>query len=226
MDAKTKRIIFGAGVFVIIFGFILVFGSLINSNQSASKQATNSHYESRSTPSSSFNAPNNAQPPVGTRNQAAIDKQLFNLLSDIVATDDGELEKVENISAARNLIENLKANVDARDESGETPLLVAARNGHIRIMEILLDNKADANAQANNGRTALMWAAHMDDLNMTKLLLKYRANPLLVDSNGFTARTGATQIDENSSSGDKARDRRHSEIMKLLRQAEKNSQSH
>jgi hypothetical protein len=221
IDSKTKRIIFGVGLFVAVFGFIIVLGNLITSNQSTSNQAATSQYESRSTLSSSYKAPNTAPPSqVTTRNQAAINKQLFNLLSDIVASDDGELEKVENVSAARNLIEQQGAEVNARDELGETPLITATRNGHIRVMEILLDHKAEVNAQSNDGKTALIWAAHMGDLNMTKTLLKHGANPMLVDSDGFTARSGATQIDESASTGDPARDRRHKEIMRLLRQAE------
>ena len=56
----------------------------------------------------------------------------------------------------------LKAGADAneRGPQGETPLMLASRNGNLDAIKILLDHKADVNAKEKlRGTTALMWAA-------------------------------------------------------------------
>ncbi len=48
-----------------------------------------------------------------------------------------------------------KADVNAKDNEGWTPLHVAAMNGHKDVAELLLANKADVNAKDNKGETPL-----------------------------------------------------------------------
>ena len=50
------------------------------------------------------------------------------------------------------------ANVNVKDEHGNTPLLEAARNGHDDVVRALLAAGADAKAKNEDGKTALMLA--------------------------------------------------------------------
>jgi ankyrin repeat protein len=48
-----------------------------------------------------------------------------------------------------------KADVNARNDNGDTPLHLAAEFGRKEVVEFLLTNKADVNARDNNGETPL-----------------------------------------------------------------------
>lgn len=148
------------------------------------------------------------QPNSTPGNQRTLDEQLFSLLDKIISTEIGEKEDPANISAALALI-NQGANVDAGKGLGDTPLIRAARNGHIQVMKILLDKGADINAQDDTGMTALMWAAHMGDPEMTRLLIAKGAKLNIKDDTGFTALSGA----------EGATDNRHLAAIRLLRKA-------
>ena len=54
-----------------------------------------------------------------------------------------------------------KADVDAKDGKGETPLHAAAEKGHKDVAELLLANKADVNAKSINGRPRCTWRRKM-----------------------------------------------------------------
>jgi uncharacterized protein len=51
------------------------------------------------------------------------------------------------------------ANVNVKDEHGNTPLIEAARNGHDDVVRALLAAGADAKARNDDRKTALMLAA-------------------------------------------------------------------
>lgn len=55
----------------------------------------------------------------------------------------------------RSLLATSKADVNGRDENGNTPLIVAAQNGHDDVVATLLAAKADVRAKNNQGQTAL-----------------------------------------------------------------------
>ena len=52
-------------------------------------------------------------------------------------------------------MEALIVNVNAKNEFKKTPLMIAARNGHTDIINLLLRNSADVNAEQKDGSTAL-----------------------------------------------------------------------
>ena len=54
-----------------------------------------------------------------------------------------------------------KAEVNARDNNGGTPLHLRRLNGHKDVAELLLANKADVNAKDNSDGTPLHEAASM-----------------------------------------------------------------
>jgi ankyrin repeat protein len=84
------------------------------------------------------------------------------------------------------------ADFEARD-SGERPLILAARDGGERVVAILLDAGADAAAADYDGRTALHAAAKNCDVGTARLLLNAGANAGATDDFGWTPRYSATQ---------------------------------
>eukprot|EP00434_Breviolum_minutum_P007685 symbB.v1.2.006779.t1/scaffold396.1/size242164/6 len=78
------------------------------------------------------------------------------------------------------------AKLEAKTKFGLTPLSQAARNGQVRICELLLDFKADANSATKQGRSTLQQAAHQGHKNVVELLLARRADPNSKDEKGVT----------------------------------------
>jgi len=79
------------------------------------------------------------------------------------------------------------AEVDARDEIGKTPLIIAADKGYFPIVQLLIQNGADINAQHNLQWTALMFAAGNGHSTIVKLLVENGANINLVSKSDYTA---------------------------------------
>ena len=57
------------------------------------------------------------------------------------------------------LLLNTKANVEAEDKDGGTPLSCAAKNGHVDVVKLLLNAKANVEAEDKDGGTPLSCAA-------------------------------------------------------------------
>eukprot|EP00466_Bigelowiella_natans_P017182 jgi/Bigna1/142794/aug1.73_g17502 len=51
-----------------------------------------------------------------------------------------------------------KADVEAKDNDGDTPLILGCCNGHLEIVKYLVDMKANIEAKDNDGDTAVSWA--------------------------------------------------------------------
>jgi len=87
------------------------------------------------------------------------------------------------------------AEVNATNDSGQTPLLLAAgdRAGRMDLVTLLLDNKADVNARMPNGATALHFAAGRHRSEMVKLFLSHGAEINARDAGGETALIYAAQ---------------------------------
>jgi len=45
----------------------------------------------------------------------------------------------------------------AKTHLGATALMFAAKNGHVNVVKVLLENKTDINARTNEGKTALLF---------------------------------------------------------------------
>ena len=74
---------------------------------------------------------------------------------------------------------HLHANVNARDDDGNTPAIHAARWGHEKILRVLLDLGAHMDWQNNQGFTALREAANNGELETVKVLTERGADPNL-----------------------------------------------
>jgi uncharacterized protein len=79
------------------------------------------------------------------------------------------------------------AKVNAADEEGNTPLILAARGADAEVLQVLIDNGALINAQNKEGQTALMNAANEDDLETVKILILAGADVNLKNKQGETA---------------------------------------
>ena len=71
----------------------------------------------------------------------------------IEATSNGDLEMVQL------LLEN-GANIEARDQRGETALMMAIRKDDLEMVQLLLEHGANIEARDQRGETALMIAVY------------------------------------------------------------------
>jgi hypothetical protein len=98
-----------------------------------------------------------------------------------------------SVEAAKLIIESGKADVNAKDRSGRTPLIVSASNGYKEIVELLLANKADVKGKDGNDWTALHGAVQFGQIDIIELLVKKGADVNAAAKTGQTPYTMALQ---------------------------------
>ena len=82
---------------------------------------------------------------------------------------------------------NKGANVNAADNKGWTPLLFAAQEGYLKIVQALLSApEIDINARKPSVGTALMVAVDNGKDDVVKALIDYNANANIADKHGWT----------------------------------------
>ena len=150
-------------------------------------------------------------PPPALPDRAQLNQELFAILNRLIATEAGGEESPREAGDVASLLDR-GADVNARNSAGQTPLILAAQNGHILSMRVLLDRGADINAQDDRGDSAIMIAANLSDLEMVKLLLARKAKVNLKDINGNTLWTNSEMIGGPG-------DARYIEMRRRLRQA-------
>ncbi|RLS47366.1 MAG: DUF1573 domain-containing protein [Planctomycetota bacterium] len=79
-----------------------------------------------------------------------------------------------------------KANPNAQDRTGKTPVTVAAEKGKIDVLTALLAAGGDANARDQVQGSPLLWASGLGTTEAVVILLKANANPNIQDVNGMT----------------------------------------
>ena len=77
--------------------------------------------------------------------------------------------------------------VDARDDSGESPLAIAALSGQAAAAKFLLEEGADVNGRNNEGNTALHSASFLGRLNIVQLLVQKGSAVNAINQDGVTA---------------------------------------
>lgn len=89
------------------------------------------------------------------------------------------------------------ANVNARDNRGVTPLVLASEMGFIEGVDELIRSGARVDEANNTGETPLISAVHRKDLALVRLLIKAGANADRPDNSGRSARDYA-MLDKGS----------------------------
>lgn len=102
------------------------------------------------------------------------------LISPLFAGPDEDLHKATQGGNIDAMAAALKAgaNIESRsdDADGSTSLIIAAKNGNLKVVEFLVKSKADVNAERPNGWTALIHASCQGHLPVVKYLIKNKAN--------------------------------------------------
>ncbi len=98
--------------------------------------------------------------------------------------------KAGNIEALREALAK-GANINAKDDKGSTPLILAAFKGERAAVEELLAKGANVNAKDSDGETALMRAAFWGRYFIVKALLEAGGDVFETDKQGDTALTYA-----------------------------------
>ncbi|KAL9593879.1 MAG: hypothetical protein Q9179_005651 [Wetmoreana sp. 5 TL-2023] len=120
------------------------------------------------------------------------------------------------------------ANVNAKGTDGKASMHIAAAQGNLNIVQLLLDHNADVDIKATSrgdarerkfegGRTPLHWAAHKGHKDIVQLLIANKANVNAKNSSGRTplqealmhGRTGIAKILLSSSASVDIRDNEH-----------------
>lgn len=86
------------------------------------------------------------------------------------------------------------ANVEQKDEKGNTGLMIAASKGNTALMELLIDAKASVGTRNNDGHTALSLAALANQIQPVRLLLAHSADPLASPGAGVADKRTALEI--------------------------------
>lgn len=96
------------------------------------------------------------------------------------AAEAGDLKQVTELLAAH------PDWVDLEDEEGETPLMEAAEEGRLEVVQLLLSKGAAINHQDEDGETALMEAAEENKAECVSLLLSKGAGLGYLDRDART----------------------------------------
>ena len=85
------------------------------------------------------------------------------------------------------------ADINAKNSYGDTPLMLAAGKGNLKVVSLLVKAGADVNAKNDDGDTPLVWATYKDNPEVVSLLLKAGADSRIKNNSGKTARDYAVE---------------------------------
>jgi ankyrin repeat protein len=91
-----------------------------------------------------------------------------------------------DLAEVKRLVVGCGVNPNIKDKDGNTPLHYAAREGRLKVVELLLEHGADPNIQDKDGWTPLHYAAWKRRLKVVELLLEHGADPNIQDKDGET----------------------------------------
>ena len=97
------------------------------------------------------------------------------------ASTEGNIASVAYLFAQNNDV------INAKDENGQTPLILASWKGKTDLVKYLLSKNANVNDTSNIGSTALMYASEGGNTKIIELLLSHGASINQKNSTGSTA---------------------------------------
>jgi ankyrin repeat protein len=106
-----------------------------------------------------------------------------------------------SLRGLKELCEQLIAKGADVNKPGWAPLHYAATNGHLTVINLLLENYAYIDAQSPNGSTPLMMAAQYGTPAAVNLLLEAGADPMLRNDLGLSAIDFAQRANRAESAG-------------------------
>lgn len=112
---------------------------------------------------------------------------------------------IPNIEVAKILIK-AGANINVKDNNGDTPLIISARNGRIALFELLFNAGADPYIENNSGDSTLNYAIDSENMHSffnviwskehnTKLLYNYVINNKVSKMQDILSKTHFKEID-------------------------------
>jgi len=113
--------------------------------------------------------------------------QPYSLLADDLANaliyfaGVGDIPKIDYLVTVKRIDPNL------RSDTGVTALWAASRNGHLKVVQLLVKAGAEIDSRSFNGETALIAAAGNGHTAIVKLLIQSGADYSLKDGFGWTA---------------------------------------
>lgn len=105
---------------------------------------------------------------------SSLEQELF---SAVIARDNPRIEYVLKRGAK----------IDARDQDGQTALMMAVKSGDLSIINGLLAYQANPNLQDHDGWTAAMYGVRSNEPKIFRLLGKFKADFNKVNKDGLTA---------------------------------------
>jgi ankyrin repeat protein len=97
------------------------------------------------------------------------------------------------VEQAKTLLESNPKILNAKNEEGYTPLILAAYHSNNEVAKFLIENGSDTNGTSSMG-TPLMAAVVKGNAEIVKILLDKKADPNIADANGTTALIYATMF--------------------------------
>ncbi|XP_046578798.1 ankyrin repeat and KH domain-containing protein 1-like [Haliotis rubra] len=76
--------------------------------------------------------------------------------------------KKGNLQAVHNILNQSKIDINRKGQNGLTPLMWAARKGHIGVVDLLVGNGAEVNLEDDAGNDILLWACYGGHVAMVK----------------------------------------------------------
>lgn len=79
-----------------------------------------------------------------------------------------------------------KANIEAKDRVGKTPLTLASEGRDLDVVKMLVEKGADVNARDQIGGSPVLWASGLGSPEVVKFLIEKKADVNVVDVNGLS----------------------------------------
>ena len=84
------------------------------------------------------------------------------------------------------IIDHTISALDMKKDAGSTPLHFASGNGHVQVVQFLVEHGTDATARDKNGSTPLHLASQNGHVEVAQFLVEHGADAAARDKNGST----------------------------------------